>query len=422
MVLSLEKFTLKKKPMKNSEYIKVIQTRKYKDINLYLRFTVENKGNIRCCLALLSKLVGDVSKKYPSKLEMTRIKDTLYGINMDVSYKARAKLLTFSIHYTFINPKFLEVTIDEYSDFIKETLHNSLFDEKTLKEAKAIISDSIRRRNDRPAYEAHERFIEIVSKDNPDFEVYSSNNKFINKLKKIGLDEIKRVYESILNKAQLNIYLCGDLSAKDIKILTDYNFDKRIKTSIKTRVIDYLPRRTVIDKKDISQSYLSVVYTSPFTRRHKDYFKWFMANYILGAAPTSLLFTEVREKKSLCYSIVSITYKYDGLVRISTSIDGKNKNIVIQEIMKQVERLKNRDYDPNILAMTRAYVINNIMGIYDDLDSLVEYYTECDLSGFNLTIEEYCDRIAEVSVEDISNIYKKYDHYFNYVLLESKHE
>lgn len=406
--------------MKNN--IKIIQTRKYKDINLYLRFTIKNTNNANECLILLSKLLGDVSNKYPSKVEMTKIKDTLYGINMAVSNKARNNLLTFSVHYCFINPKFLDVSIMEYHDFIKETLFNSLINEKTLSEAKSIITDNIKRRNDKPSNLANERFNEIVSKDNPDFKIYFYNNVFIERLNSVSVKDILKVYEYILNKAQLNIYLCGDLSSDDIRILSDFNFDNRISPKLKTNKVKYNKKRTKIDKKDISQSYLSVVYTTPFYRKHKDYYKWVLANYVLGVAPTSLLFSQVREKMSLCYSIMSIPYKNEGLVKITTSIDGKNKDLVIKAIKKQVDRLINKDYDPSIVDMTKAYMINSLMGIYDDLDTLIDYYFECDLYDSNESIQEYCEKIASVTIDDIADVYKKYQHYFNYVLLGTKDE
>ena len=402
--------------------IKVIQTRKYKDINLYLRFSMENKTNARQCIALLSKLIGDTSRKYPSKLEMTRIKDFLYGISVDTSYKNRSNLLTFTIHYTFINPRFVDISIDEYNSFIKEILYNSLINDKTVAEAKSIISDSIRRRNDKPANKSYERVIEIVSEDNSNFNMYSCGDKFIEELNKITTNELIDFYQFILNKAQLNIYLCGDLKSEDVDKLCDYNFDNRIPTNININIQEYKEKQMIIDKQDISQSYLTIMYSSPYSKKDKDFFAWYMANNILGYAPTSLLFNEIREKESLCYSISSINFKFDGLLKISTSIDGKNKDIVIKEIKKQVDRLINKDYDLNILEKTKTYVINSLMGIYDDIDSLIEYYTECELIGFNYSIEEYCDKLSKINADDISNIFKNHHHYFDFILLGTKDE
>ena len=50
----------------------------------------------------------------------------------------------------------------------------------------------------------------------------------------------------------------------------------------------------------------------------------FVMNSLLGQSPTSLLFEEVREKHSLCYSISSYLIQFDGALIITL---GTNKEI-----------------------------------------------------------------------------------------------
>lgn len=424
MERSQEKYTENqmKSNLSYKKYIKVIQTRKYKDINLYLRFSIENKPLLKEKVALLCKLIGDVSNKYPTKLEMTKAKDMLYGISCNTSYKVRANIISLSLHYSLINPKFVSASIEEYNDFIKETLYNSIINEATLDEAKRTVKAAILRKIDKPSSLANERFIEIVCKDNKDFSIYAENEKFLKSIDRIKLDDLKKTYREIINNAQLNVYLCGDLDEDSISKLTTYSFVNRKDICFKSRKVKGNEKKTIVDKKDISQSYLSIVYTTPFNKSSKDYFAWFLGNVFLGIVPTSLLFTEIREKMSLCYSISSIDYKNEGLVNIVTSIDGKNKDKTINAIESQIQRLIDIDYDIKQLDITKALICNSLMGTYDDLDSLVDYYYESQLSNFNYSLEEYCDNVMKVTPKQISNIYKKYKHYFNYVLLGTKHE
>lgn len=421
MVLNQGKYTVSLK-MSNSNFIKVIQTRKYKDINLYLRFSIENKPLLKEKLALLCKMIGDVSNKYPTKLEMTQARDLLYGINLSCSYKARANILSLSLHYSFINPKFVDTSIEEYNNFIKETLYNSIIDDNTLDEAKRTVKAACLRKVDKPSSLANERFIEIVSKDNSSFDIYSENEKFIKNIDKIKLEDIIETYREIINRSQLNIYLCGDLNNNEVEHLTRYNFETRKPVTFKAKKIKLTKKKTITDKKDISQTYVTMAYVTPFNKNSKDYFAWFLGNAFLGILPTSLLFSEVREKMSLCYAISSIDYKNEGLIRIITSIDSKNVDKTIKAIETQIQRLIDKDYDENQLNISKSLLCNTLMSIYDDLDSLVDYYYESSLSNFNYTIEEYCENIMKVNSKNISNVYKKYEHYFNYVLIGTKHE
>ena len=421
MVQNQEKY-IENLMMNNNKYIKVIPTRKYKDINLYLRFSIENKPLLKEKVALLCKLVGDVSNKYPTKLEMTKAKDMLYGINALTSYKVRANVITFTLHFSFINPKFVDTTIEEYNSFIKEILYNSIINENTLDEAKRTLKAAVLRKTDKPANAANERFIEIVAKDNKEFSIYSENKTFISNLEKIKLEDIKQAYKQIINNAQLNIYLCGDVNNEQKTILTTYSFVNRKVVSLKTKKFVCKEKKTIVDKKDISQSYLNVVYVTPFNKNSKDYFAWFLGNALLGVLPTSLLFTEIREKMSLCYAITSIDYKNEGVIKIVTSIDGNNKDKTIKAIYDQVDRMIKGDYEDSQLETAKVLLTNTLMGTYDDLDALIDFYFESELSNFKYSIEEYCDKIMKVTKADIKKVYKKYDHYFNYVLLGTKHE
>ena len=404
----------------NNKYIKVIQTRKYKNINLYLRFSIENKPLMKEKVCLLCKMIGDVSKKYPTKQEMARVKDMLYGVVCDPTYKFRANIITMSLRFSFINPKFIDNTIDEYNDYIKEVLYNSIINEETLSEAKRTIKAAILRRIDKPTSLASERIINIIGQDNPNFLIHSLDKKFISNLNKIDLDDILQTYKSIINNAQLNIYLCGDLNDRDINKLTTYSFANRRDVQLVSKKCLYSKRRNVTDIKDISQSYLSIIYSTPFNKNHKDYFAWFIGNAYFGVLPTSLLFSQVREKMSLCYSITSIDYKYEGLVRVTTSIDGKNKDKVIDAINTQFNRMVKGDFKESDLQTAKFLMCNTIIGIYDDLDALVNYYYESQLSNFNYSIEEYCENIMKVTTKDVCRVFSKYKPYFTYLLLGTK--
>lgn len=406
----------------NNKFIKVLQTRKYKDINLYLRYSLHAKENLKEELLLLSKLIGDRSKNYPNKTLMSKVKDMLYGINLDVSYKARANIFTLTFHYSFINPKFVDVSINDYINFINETLNNTLINESTLKEAKDILIDVIKRSEEKPSSYSSQRFNEIVSKDNKDFDIYYLGKKTIPKIKKINVKELNSLYKQIINKAQLNIYLCGDLDDETIMSLTAYDFSKRKEVIYKPSKYKYQKIKDVVDKKDTGQSVLYSTYATPFNKKHRDFFAWFVGNCFLGNVPVSLLFEEIREKLSLCYSIGVIDYKNDGLVRIATFIDADKKDIVLKEIDNQIQRIINKDYDFNKLEMAKLLLSNSLMSIYDDFDALIDYYHESYLSDFNYSIEEYCENIMKVNPDDLVRVFKQYKPYFNYMLLGENNE
>ena len=402
---------------KKMNEIKIFKTRKYKNIDLYLRFSIPYRKNEKALAAILAKLLGQASSNYPDKVSMTRAKDLLYGIDVLASSKSRADIVSFNVHYSFINPRFLDgITIDDYLSFIKETLCSCLIRNKDVKEAKRNICDSLKRRMDKPQVLANERVVELISEDNDDFAIYGSGKGFIAQIQKVKLQEIKDFYAYLLDKAQLNIYLSGDIDDELAKRFAFLSLDKREEVKVGNLFHEYRDQGEIIERKKISQSYLSLVYATPYSKKHQDFFAWILGNVFLGVVPTSLLFEEIREKLSLCYAISVHDFKNEGLVKIYTDIDGRNKDIVIAKINEQLRRLREMDYETEKLEIAKALFINSIMSSYDDLDILIDYYEESYLSDFEYSLEEYCEKLNEVSKEDIARVFENYRHVLTYML------
>lgn len=403
--------------------IRIFKTRKYKDINLYLRFSIEYSDSIKQKLALISKIIGDRSKKYPTKVAMTCGRDMLYGISSEINYKCSCNLAYLNMHFIFINPKILNVTYKQYKEFIDEIIYNSIIDKAVLDEAKYTLKAEIMRKLETPNYQANDNFYKIVGKDNPNFLTQTINLDLLKGIDDIDVDDLIKTYFDVINKGQLHIYLCGDISNADSKYLTAFDFSKRKQIKLHPKKCKYtVHTRKIIDKKDIGQSHLSIVFTTPFNKKHKDYFAWFVANGMFGSLPTSLLFSEVREKQSLCYSIYVLDYKLSGIVRIATAIDGKNTNKVIKQVNKMLNRLVNNDFSDELLLTTKTLLINSLDTINDDLDSLVDYYYQNALLGFGYSLQEYKKGIEDVTRKDILRVVKKYKPYFNYCLLGNNNE
>ena len=408
---------------KINDNLTLIKTRKYKDINVYLRFSIYYSLKEKASLILLSKLYSLTSIKYPSKSLMSNAKDMLYGIDVVSQCKSRANIISLNIQYSFINPKFLnDITLDDYLSFIKETFFNTIIDEKSVNEAKKIVISSMKRRLDKPVAYASEKVNEILAKQNKEFLSYTASTELIHAIKSINLKDVKDSYKNIINKAQLDMYVCGDINIKQLNKLCFIDFNNRKAVNFKYSKFKYQQIKDITNRKKISQSCLNVLYSCPYTKQSKDFFAWNMGNALLGYFPVSLLFMEVREKLSLCYSIGVIDYKNDGLVKIYTNIDGKNKKTVVDEINKQINRIVNKDYDFNQLEISKSLFANSIQSLYDEQENLVDYLYECKLSKFDYSIEEYSRKIMEVTPDQIAKVFKHYKPLFVYMLKGESNE
>ncbi len=413
MVLSLERYI--RKEMENN----FIKTNKYKTINLYLYYTCPYDLKRRLCFNLLSYFIGDYSNKYQTKEAMTSIKDNLYGANVYCSAKVKANLLTFNIKYSFINPKFFDdIKEEDFIKFFKEFLYNVYFSDELLEEFKLIYKDTILRSLDKPNNYANNRINQIIGSLDKNFLVYDIDH--INDVDAITLDDVKETYTYLLNDCGVNTYLIGDYSNEFLSYVKTLDRGNPYRLENNKIVIEEI--EDIVENKNVSQSSLQVVFKSPYSRNDKEFYAYMLGNAVFGIVPTSLLFDEVREKLSLCYYISVYDYLNEGIVKVYTAIEGKNKDTVLEQINIQLQRMINMDYDPNKIELAKSLIIDSIVSLKDNVDAYCDYLYSNEINGITCLKEEYIDNLNKVTIDDISNVFKQYKHVLTYMLNGVKNE
>jgi len=136
----------------------------------------------------------------------------------------------------------------------------------------------------------------------------------------------------------------------------------------------------------------------------KQKYKVSVYNAILGGSATSKLFQEVREKASLAYSASSNFVRHKGNIMISCGIEIKNYEKALEIIRKQLEDMKAGNFTDEELENSKKGIISAIKGIEDEQDTEITYYFGQELSGIEVSTEQYIDSILEVSKEDVINV------------------
>lgn len=398
--------------------LNLIKTNKYKDITIYIKCAFKYTKKLKACLSVLSLMMQEQCEKYPTKNEMSNKKDMLYGIAFDCLCQSIGDLSTISLNYNFTNPKYFdEVNENDYIDFIDETLRRPLFNEKLLEESKRIVVDSIKRKLDKPNYFAMNGFYNEVSKDDIRFDVYV--NLEPNDIYQLSLDDIVDTYNKLF-KSRVDIYVIGDYTNNLINYLKRYSSNEDLYCLVEPLK---LPLRNEIKiTKEVGQSTLIVSYKTPYVRTSKDYYAFNLGNILFGGIPTSLLFSEVREKDNLCYLIYSRGLRYEGLVYVETLIDYNNKTKALEEIRNQFNKVIKKEYDPNLLEIAKKMLISNSLTIDDDMDYLVSYHYEGNLSNSYISINDYIKEVEKITVDDVARVFSNYEEYLVYYLEGTKDE
>ena len=399
--------------VKKYDNVSLIETSKFKNITLSFRYGLKYSSKLKASLLVLSNMLFETSVNYNTKVKMATRKDLLYGFNAQSMVNCYGNVLVFNASFDFVNPRFLkDVTVDDYIAFIDELLLNPLLDNEKLNESKKNTSAALKRRLDNPSSLASDNFYEEISKDDSKFNIYRNGN-LIEIIENIELKDIEEAYR-LLSDSRLDIYLIGDIDEKLLSYLNKFKSNNNISMNDSSAV--YNTKEEITFKKKVSQSTLIYSYSTPFNRSHEDYIAFNLGNIVFGGIPTSLLFSNVREKHSLCYSIAAISLKNDGIVMVKTLIDRNNKEKAVKDIEEQFNCMINGDYDESVLISAKQMLMNNLMSIDDDIDYLLDHLYINDLRNRHESLDEYIDKMLKVTKEDISRVFRQYVPYLTYFL------
>ena len=136
-----------------------------------------------------------------------------------------------------------------------------------------------------------------------------------------------------------------------------------------------------------------------------DYWTLRTGSCIFGQLPTSLLFQEVREKRSLCYSIYSSILSYDGVMSVSTGIDSAHLDEVKELVEQQRQRMAEGDFDEEMLNTAKEMLINSILASEDDPLSMINREFQNCLLGQTRSLDKISDEIRSVDREAIRKLF-----------------
>ncbi|MGE4603060.1 MAG: insulinase family protein [Planctomycetota bacterium] len=126
-----------------------------------------------------------------------------------------------------------------------------------------------------------------------------------------------------------------------------------------------------------------------------------VANGVLGQFPHSRLFTQVREKESLCYSVNSHNDASSGLMLVSAGIDVGSAPRARESILEQIEVVRQGEFSAEEFDMTLSAWDSRLRMIQDSPASLAEFDLTSRLCGREPDLDALRGRIAAVTREGV---------------------
>ncbi len=365
--------------------------------------------------ALLAAILKQGTREYPTKKELAKKLDELYGstLSASVSKKGEDHILTFdaeciSDRYITSGEKLLDELLKVLFGVIFDTrCENGQFNEDIFRAEKRNLADRIKAIvNDKRTY-ANERLIEITS-DGQDYGVSRLGDAEV--VESLNNKELFDYYKNLITSSVIDVYIAGDADlnavCKELSRLTDKLSFTNAKIP-KTEILKPKQElKTLTDKMEVTQGKLAMSFLTSIEPASKEYWGLMVANSIFGGGAHSKLFNNVREKLSLAYYAGSQLHKMKGFIAVNAGVEFENFKKAYDEILIQLEELKQGNISKQEFAASKMALINSLNSYYDDQLYMQGFYLGEKVTGTNYDIEYYINRINAVTLDDVINASK----------------
>lgn len=380
-----------------------ISSNKFSDVSVAIRTQLPLERSTITAYNILVYMLKTKTELFKTKQALISNLNEAYGMKLACGLSSYGADLILTTRIQYIRSDWIEEEgyIYKVKEITDQVLFHSVLDEASFEEAKYLYRNKLTRILDDPDGLA---IYTCLTTLNTNHEISIPIQGSLDDLDQLTLQDIQNVYSAYL-KADKHILVCGCLD-EEMKTYLE-RMDSSSKLNSTRSLLPILDYQEEIIEKNISQSSIALVYATSTDILSEDYYKMFVMNSLLGQSPTSLLFEEVREKHSLCYSISSYLIQFDGALIITLGTNKENIEKAIDLINQQIQRIIDLDFDPELLNTAKKDCIDSLIVAQDYPFSQIDQRFMDVLLSRDTDRDKKIKNIQKVCLEDVSAAAKK---------------
>lgn len=381
---------------------------KFKTNTINVRFILPISQEHSAGFALAASLLTTSCRKYPSIAAMSRKMNRMYGGSaaVDVSKLGDFQIITASFsalcnRYAIDNEDILGQLLDvmDCCLFDPNVTENGFSENEFAIKSKDLLDTIEAEINNKRGY-AVKQCIGLAYKGEPSAHSSYGTRESVLKLTPQSTFD---AYKKMLSTAAVEIFF---VSPEEEPALADRFREMFAKTDRKNA--SALP--SFITPSPLKAETAEMTETLPvsqckmvmaFKTDCKDVQTMILLNMLYGATPFSKLFTNVREKLSLCYYCSSSYSETKQTLIVDCGVLRANIQTAKAEIIKQLEAVANGDFSDELLDDTRMSAYNSIKTLGDTPSSYVRWYFTDLIRGISRNIDDALAAYKAVTREQI---------------------
>lgn len=392
-------------------YLTAVQSDKFKTGCFSLNLLRPMKKEEAAANALIPSVLLRGSETCPDIASISAKLDELYGASVGTLVRKKGEVQLVGFYCDYVQDEYVdEPVFAPVMAFLAELLlhprlENGAFPEAVVDSEKLNLENAMLSRiNDKRTYAASQ-LIRTMCAGQP-YGIPRIGDP--DDLKNITAKSLYAHYRDLLATSRVELFYMGSLSPAAV-------------TKVLQTVLAELPRAEVFvpvgttpapaarpvqektERLDVTQGKLSLGFFTDITAKDPRYPALVLAATVFGGGATSKLFTNVREKMSLCYYASASFEKFKGVLSVSSGVEFSKLETAKTEILRQLEACKAGDITDDELESARGYLVSDLKIAMDSPGRLDDYYMGQILLEQDGTMEDLASAIARVTKQEAAD-------------------
>ncbi|MCM1284998.1 MAG: insulinase family protein [Acetobacter sp.] len=388
-----------------------VNTNIFKTNELSVSLALPLKKETASVNALMINLISRKTANYPTILSLNKKLANLYGAIVSSSVSKLGDCQILKINMTGVDDRF---SLDNQSIALEgvkllcDMLFNPRLDDsgcffaEDIDAEKRILTEKIEAEENEKRTYALKQAEKLMYAD----DVYAVDRYgTIDDIKNIQCSDVFTAWKNALSSSKVLVTAVGSADMEAIKNLlssafaaVDRDYRNVIKTNIITKCDDSIKEK--IERQDIKQGKLVLGLKTGL--KPDDEFSPAMRAFcdIFGGGPYSKLFANVREKMSLCYYCSARYVRAKGHIIIQCGCNEDNMDKAVNEILNQLEIIKNGDFDEELKSSKMA-LSDMYKSVNDTPDAIEAWYSSQIIYDELKSPLQYADENNSVTKEQV---------------------
>lgn len=402
---------MQRKNLAKGVYLTAIEADRFKTARITVNFILPSDRQRATLAALLPLMLERSCAAWPDMTAFSRKLAQLYGASLsaDTSVQGTGRVLTVNI--TGIRDSYAlkgEPLSAEYAHVLFETAFaphfvNGVFDESALLVEKQKLRETLETEiNEKRLYcvrQAKRRFF-------GDAPAGVEKNGYLDELDAITARQLTEYYHEMIRTAKIELMTIGaDGAAAAAELVQRLAHVQRAPVPLPPFEA-MAPRQTLRESEalDTVQGKVCLLFTTGHILSEQEYAAMRLGAAVYGSLPTSRLFTNVREKQSLCYYCAAAYSQVNGMLSVDSGVEHHNAAKTVDAVLHELSELQKNGPTETELADAKRALNSALDGVEDSLSGIEMWYLGGILRGNITTPQQVVESIMPVNALQVKEV------------------